>query len=216
MRDVEFIALQTLKVPGDFIPRVKELHRGEGRHYHVYDHALDVLLEAVFVQMETPWKKPREVVAAALFHDVVYVTGAKDNETRSAEVARDELECYGLATAMDLGYVEALIEATARHFEGGVRFTEEQSRFLDCDLTGLASPWAVFCDQNTRIDQEYLEASAPFWFGVTHEKLYARRAAWLRRVLERPHIFHSERGRKRYERSARDNIARILRERYEK
>jgi predicted metal-dependent HD superfamily phosphohydrolase len=220
MRDVEFIALQALKVPGDFIPLVKALYSnplyGEGRYYHVYNHALDVLLEVVFVHMEAPWKKVREVVAAALFHDVVYVTGAKDNEARSADVAREELECYGLATALDLEYVVQLIAVTAQHFEKGARFTTEQRRFLDCDLAGLAAPWTVFCDQNTRIDQEYLESSSPLWFGITHEKLYRRRAAWFEQVLKREYIFHSERGRKRYERLARENIARILRERYDR
>lgn len=219
MKRPEDLVTDALLLPDSFlVRRAREIYERNPRHYHTFDHARAVLWEAVVVHFCDPWIRPKEVLVAALFHDAVYYAGAPDddNEAMSAEVAREELECAGMESSLDIDHVMRLIHVTSEHFRKGAKFTEEEAKFLDCDIVGLAAPWVEFTKQNTRIDQEFMEASGKLWEGITTEKLYARRAAWLRRVLDLPYIFHSERGRKLYELSARDNIKRILEYRYEK
>lgn len=213
--DVEIVALGVLQVPKAFFSGLKTHYtQGPVRAYHTYEHAIDVLTEAIIVHFHTPWEKPREVLAAALYHDAIYVPGAKDNEDLSAELAVEELTEHGFEAELDLQHVARLIEVTALHFKKGEKFTEDEGRFLDCDIAGFGSPYEVFEARNGDIDTEFYAAAARSSGALTQEKLYGRRAAWLTNVLKHEFIFHSERGRALYEERARENIKRIIEERY--
>src|SRR5688500_16502778 len=81
-------------------------------------------------------QEPGEVYTAILFHDAVYVPGAKDNESRSAAWARHAIANYRLAANPDR--VAELINLTAQH--GKLEHAHgDAALFLDADLSILGS-----------------------------------------------------------------------------
>lgn len=155
------------------------------RAYHHLGHVVEVLGWFDWAAARAPWQRPAEVVAAVLFHDAVYVPGAKDNEARSAELARQALAAHRELAGLDAERVAALIEATARHGKlspGDV--DDEAARFLDCDLAIVAAPPARYQRYCAEIAEEYAALPA--------EAYRAGRAAFVRGLLARPRLFLSE------------------------
>ena len=58
------------------------------RAYHAFGHVLEVADRFIEVEGGPGWARPREVLAAVLFHDAVYEATRTDNEPRSAALAR--------------------------------------------------------------------------------------------------------------------------------
>ena len=155
------------------------------RAYHHLGHVVEVLGWFDWATARAPWQRPAEVVAAVLFHDAVYLPGAKDNEARSAELARQALAAHRELAGLDAERVAALIEATARHGKlspGDV--DDEAARFLDCDLAIVAAPPARYQRYCAEIAEEYAALPA--------EAYRAGRAAFVRGLLARPRLFLSE------------------------
>jgi predicted metal-dependent HD superfamily phosphohydrolase len=172
------------------------------RAYHHLGHVVDVLGWfdwAQAGQAGQAWQRPGEVCAAVLFHDAVYVAGARDNELRSAEQARRAIEDHDELRGLDGARVSELIELTARHGKlspGDV--DAEAARFLDCDLAILASPrdrYRRYCDE---IADEYRAIPAGAY--------RAGRRAFVHGLLARPQLFLSESFRGELEAPARDNL----------
>jgi predicted metal-dependent HD superfamily phosphohydrolase len=81
--------------------------------YHNYNHALETY-KMVHVYGEEEKVKPRELFlleVASLFHDIVYVYKRRDNENKSAKIARETLMGLGFNTK-DILLVEQLILST--------------------------------------------------------------------------------------------------------
>lgn len=183
---------------------VEKQHEVGRRFYHTFSHAMDVVTQVIATHFEDPFTYQREALAAALWHDSVYIVGAKDNEYASAEMAVLELG----DTDLNLPWVRELIRATAKHFkfeEGEVNPATDLAKFLDCDIAGFGMPWAKFKRQNDAIHEELLLVTP----GVEAD---AGRRAFLEMMLRKEHIFYSHRGRARYEKTARSNIEVYLRE----
>src|SRR5262245_25290518 len=83
-------------IPAPLWREVDAAYATPGRAYHTIAHVREVLrrCEDVAALGGPGWQHPDEVLLAALFHDAVYVPGAKDNEARSAELARDAAARY--------------------------------------------------------------------------------------------------------------------------
>ena len=82
------------------------------RAYHSFAHVQEVLRHLSTVPT---WTNPTDVYLAALFHDAVYVAGRKDNETKSAELARAAIETFLPTARLDVARIVTLIELTAKH-----------------------------------------------------------------------------------------------------
>ena len=168
------------------------------RAYHHLGHIGEALSWFEWAQARQAWRQPGEVCAAVLFHDAVYVAGARDNEQRSAEQARRAIAAYEELRGLDAARVVELIELTARH--GKLLFGEvdgEAARFLDCDLAILASPgqrYRRYCDE---IAEEYRAIPA--------EAYRAGRRAFVHGMLARPRLFLSD-DFLELEAAARDNL----------
>ncbi|BCG88736.1 hypothetical protein MesoLj113c_48460 [Mesorhizobium sp. 113-3-9] len=177
------------------------LYRAEDRHYHNLAH-IEAML-ALAGDYRASLHDPEAVEAAIWFHDAIYDSRAKDNEARSAALAEKKLA--GSTDAGRLNRISAMILATATHqlplFDNAAA-TRDASLFLDMDLSILGSAPNAFDAYERAVRREYGWVEEPMW--------RAGRAAVLKDFLARPHIFHTQEFRQRFEPQARLNMARSL------
>lgn len=177
------------------------LYGAPGRHYHDIGH-VKALLELAR-QFRPALSDPQAVEAAIWFHDAIYDSRAKDNEARSAELARRKLATR--ASSERVARVAAMIEATADHrvpaFDDPA-IRRDAALFLDMDLHILGAEPAAFDAYERAVRREYDWVSDAAW--------RAGRSAVLKSFLGRRNIFHTAEFRSRFERLARANLARSL------
>jgi len=173
---------------------------GDGaRHYHTLGHVHALL--ALATQHRALLSDVEAVEAAIWFHDAVYDSRAKDNEARSA--ARERLA--GRADAARIERIAAMIEATATHQVpplADAAALRDASLFLDMDLSILGAAPDAFDAYEQAVRREYGWVDEAAW--------RTGRATVLRHFLDQRHVFHTGEFRERYERQARQNMARSL------
>ncbi|RWQ36992.1 MAG: hypothetical protein EOS21_23090 [Mesorhizobium sp.] len=177
------------------------LYRAEGRHYHSLAH-IEAML-ALAGHYRASLHDPEAVEAAIWFHDAIYDSRAKDNEAKSAALAEKKLS--GRTDAQRLGRITAMIIATATHelpHFGDENAVRDAALFLDMDLAILGATPNAFDAYEQAVRREYGWVEEPMW--------RAGRSAVLKSFLARPHIFHTEEFRQRFEPQARQNMARSL------
>ena len=176
-------------------------YRAEDRHYHNLTH-IEAML-ALAGDYRALLDDPEAVEAAIWFHDAIYDSKAKDNEARSAALAETKL--VGRTDPGRLGRISVMILATATHqlprFDDAAA-THDASLFLDMDLSILGAAPDAFDAYERAVRREYGWVEEPMW--------RAGRGAVLKDFLARPHIFHTEEFRQRFEPQARLNMARSL------
>lgn len=187
---------------------LREAYASPPRAYHHFGHVVETLAHHRSVADGPGWHAPRETRLALLYHDAIYVPGRKDNEARSADLARDHLRRWPPDEAVDVERIAALILLTARH--GGLRRGdfpgspegEDTRRFLDCDMAILGAPSDAFAAYDRAIAEEY--RAVPRW-------LYRRkRRAFFRMLLDSERIFLSDFFHDRFEARARRNLETVL------
>ncbi|MBZ9758696.1 hypothetical protein LB524_25745 [Mesorhizobium sp. ESP6-5] len=177
------------------------LYKAGDRHYHNLAH-IEAML-GLAGDYRTLLDDPEAVEAAIWFHDAVYDSRAKDNEAQSAALAEQKLA--GRIDAGRLSRVSAMILATATHqvpLFDDVAATRDASLFLDMDLSILGAAPDAFDAYERAVRHEYGWVEEPMW--------RAGRGAVLKSFLARPHIFHTQEFRQRFEPQARRNMARSL------
>jgi predicted metal-dependent HD superfamily phosphohydrolase len=164
------------------------------RAYHNATHITEVLGWFDLVADDVGWQSPRDVYDAILFHDVIYDALAKDNETRSADLA--------LAHGCSPRTAE-LIALTALHGKlTRAELDQDAALFLDCDTAILGAAPDAFDAYDRGIAIEY--ASVP-------PDLYRQgRGAFLRMMRERPRLFLTDYFHIRLDGAARANLQRAL------
>ena len=171
------------------IRRYAEPHRV----FHTTAHLADVLKVLREFQAED------RLSLAAWFHDAIYVPGARDNESRSAQLARDSLRACKLSQA-DTVFVEEAVLATASH----VAQRPEFAPLLDADLSILGAPAVQYANYCAAIRREYA--------ALSDEDFGKGRRAFLQGILKRDAIFGTPEGISRFEANARRNLAAELRD----
>jgi predicted metal-dependent HD superfamily phosphohydrolase len=177
------------------------LYRQPGRHYHGLAH-VEALL-SLLGEQRADLADPEAVEAAVWFHDAIYDSRRSDNEARSAALAAEKLASR--VEPARLSRIVAMIEATATHALpdlGDGAAERDAALFLDMDLSILGAPKSAFDSYQAAVRREYAWVDDKAW--------RSGRAAVLRKFLARPHIFHTETFRKRFEAGARKNIQRAL------
>lgn len=171
--------------------RYNELHR----RYHTAAHINHCLSQ---LDLARAWIAAPDTAEMALwFHDAIYDPRATDNELKSAELFR---QCTrDVASRSFRDDVFRLIMAT-RHGEPPTR--EDEKWVVDVDLSGFGAPRDVFERESNAVRQEFAHLSdAQFVPG---------QCRFLASLLDRPRIYATDFFRERYERGARENIARQL------
>ncbi|RUW23823.1 hypothetical protein [Mesorhizobium sp. M1E.F.Ca.ET.041.01.1.1] len=177
------------------------LYQAGDRHYHDLAHVEAML--ALAEECRRLLHDPDAVEAAIWFHDAIYDSRAKDNETKSAVLAEQKLS--GRISSERLSRIVAMIDATATHQLPRLddeKATSDAALFLDMDLAILGAEPGAFDAYEKAVRREYGWVEEPMW--------RAGRAAVLKSFLARPHIFHTELFRRRFEAQARKNLARSL------
>jgi predicted metal-dependent HD superfamily phosphohydrolase len=174
------------------------------RAYHDFGHVLEVLAHFDTVAAGPGWMQPDEVFLAICYHDAIYEAGRRDNEVRSAMLAREAIARWLPAHGIDADRVALLIEATARH--GRLEPDEvdrEAALFLDCDMAILGSAHDRFDAYDAGIAREY-RGKAPGWL------FQFNRRRFLKGLLEGPRIFLSSFFLERLDAAARATLRRAV------
>ena len=180
---------EVLRAGRDLLRRYAEPHR----RYHDLRH-LGEVLEALRALVDGG-HVPGPVVLAACWHDAVYDPEAADNEQRSALAAATVLRRLGVAPA-DVAEVVRLVLLTVGHDpEPGDR---HGALLCDADLAVLAAAPDRYGAYAADVRAEY---------GHLDEATFrAGRASVLRTLLDRPRLFTTEQGHRRWDAPARRNL----------
>ena len=163
------------------------------RAYHTAAHIADVLRWYDAVADDIGWDDPVAVYLAVLFHDVIYDPLGKDNEARSAVLAR-ELAGAGPRTC-------ELIELTAKH--GSIDSADHDAAlFLDSDTAILGASPDAFDAYDAAIAVEYK--------AVPEAAYRAGRRAFLEKMSTKPRIFLTDYFHDRLDAPARSNLSRAI------
>jgi predicted metal-dependent HD superfamily phosphohydrolase len=157
------------------------------RRYHGLTHltaCLDLLDEVGNLADD-----PHLAGLALWFHDAIYEVGATDNEARSAALADGLLKSLGLANAKCATVARTILATDHRTLPQ----IADARLVCDIDLSILGSRPAEY-DRYARD----IEAEA----GLPPREFRQRRADFLRGMLARPRLFHTEPLRTRFEASA--------------
>lgn len=195
-------------LPGEQRAALEAAYAVPARAYHSFAHVQEVLGHYADVQAGPGWAQPAEAWLAVLYHDAVYVPGRRDNELRSAQLAREHIQRWLPGSTVRCGRVTELIELTARH--GSVDAEEltgdgalDAMHFLDCDMAILGAPASEF--------REYDRAIASEYQGVVPAALFRfNRRRFLASILRRDRIFLSDFFHERYDSKARENLRAAL------
>ena len=181
---------------GPLLETVLQAYQEPHRVYHGVDHLRDCLAQ---LDGAPARGAERDLAEAALwFHDIVYVPGAADNESRSADRASAALLAGGV------------VPAAAREIARLVRLTDHTMAALDpvgalvcdVDLSILGRTPAEFAEYERRIRAEYRH--------VPDFRYRLGRRRVLTGLLDRQPLYRSAHFRDRYEAQARRNLAHAL------
>ena len=176
--------------------RLYRAYGGRDRSYHDRRHVVDVVQRVTRMGRTLPNRTQTALLAAAWYHDVVYVTTRHDNEERSAGDLAKAMRRCGL-DRRTIAVAVRLVLATKRHTPSDLA----EKVLVDADLATLSSSPARYAEYAADIRREY---------GWVPEAAYRDgRAAVLSTFLSRPVIYHTRRMRRR-EAAARANIEREI------
>lgn len=161
-----------------------------GRHYHTLRH-IEQMLTALD-EVKEACTDPEAIRLAIFYHDIVYNAQRKDNEARSAVIARKRLAMLGFKR---IGKVVALILATQKHEKSEDRDT---NYLLDIDLNILGAAWPQYLDYAQQVREEYI---------IYPDELYKPgRVQVLRHFLSAARIFKTDYFYNKLEARARGNL----------
>ena len=166
------------------------------RKYHTPQHLEECL--TLFEAVQHAPDRPAEVEMALWFHDAIYELRGTDNETASADWAREELRIASVASEI-ADRIHALILIT-KH--SGVPQTRDEQVLVDVDLAILGAAPARFAEYELQIREEYSHVPG-FLFRM-------KRRAILKSFLDRLAIYSTPLLREQLEARARSNLARAI------
>lgn len=130
-------ALDRLGLPDEMRALIIAHHSEPHRHYHTLRH-IDIMLGALPVDHGAA----REMMAATLFHDIIYDPKRSDNEERSMEAFEAAVGRFPKSASLDRRLVSSMILATKGHLfrNGGIPEDEAINILLKADLSILWHP----------------------------------------------------------------------------
>ncbi|MEP7101606.1 MAG: N-methyl-D-aspartate receptor NMDAR2C subunit [Burkholderiales bacterium] len=182
-------------IPPALRARLEAMYGEPQRHYHSLTH-IEALL-AWLAHWRALAHAPRLIEAAIWFHDAVYDTHRDDNESRSAELARDELRALAWAEA-DVARVVTMVRATQHH--AASLSDADTLLFLDLDLSVLAQRAEVYGAYSAAVRAEFAWVDAP--------RYRAGRMRVLQSFMTRDAIYRTPALHAAWESAARANLAR--------
>ena len=177
---------------------LSKMYGEEWRRYHTFMH-----LDRMVTEFDTVRGKlthPELVLFAIFLHDIIYVVGRKDNEIKSARVAKEWLRIMG-ADALTIRRVVRLITVATKHPKSPkARLTNDEKFMSDFDLYGFSLSWDTVLGQTRDVRREFAVFS--------DDEFRNGQAAFVSRLMN-GRVYHTEHYR-RYEVKAKENMLMIL------
>ena len=178
--------------------RILKKYSERGRYYHNLHHIWAML--RLCTQCKDELKDPDTVRFSIWFHDLVYKSTNKDNEYKSAVLAKKMLESFS-CTSEEIQKVYDFIMSTKNH-QILDSSNSDNAYLLDFDLSILGKPWKEYQNYTQQIRKEYK---------IYPNFLYNRgRKKVLRSFLNRDSLYFTEKYRTLYEAQARENVKREI------
>ncbi|MEL6356389.1 MAG: hypothetical protein AAFQ37_05575 [Bacteroidota bacterium] len=137
---------------------ITKAYTASGRYYHNLNH-----LSNMFFGLDNYPNQIAQYTCLALtifYHDIIYNPLRKDNERRSAELAKTRLLNAGLAPA-EVQIIYNYILATQHHLNPS--HDADLSLLLDLDLAILGAPRDQYAEYAQQIRREYWMYPRPFY-----------------------------------------------------
>ncbi|MCC7531468.1 MAG: type III pantothenate kinase [Candidatus Melainabacteria bacterium] len=176
--------------------KLESLYSERGRYYHNLKHIAKTL---ALLDRFSGGSASVLLRLAAFYHDAIYDVKAKDNEERSALLAKEDLASLGLPDCLAED-VAALIVATRGHRPLAGRLAKDSRLFLDADLAILASSASEYGRYAADIALEY------DW--MEPEAYRKGRAHVLKKFLDRKQLFYTPSVRAELQKKAVANMER--------
>ena len=176
----------------DYWKEIEKSYSLKSRKYHNLVHLENMILELENVKDKI---SDYDVLLFSIFyHDIIYKATSKDNEEKSAELAKTRLEKLDISSDKILKIYNQIL-ATKSHSKSE---DSDTNFLLDSDLAILGKDWETYENYTQQIRKEY---------SIYPDFLYNRgRKKVLIHFLEFDEIFKTDNFKEKYERMARENI----------
>lgn len=200
---VRSVALR-IGIPAEQVDSMLDSYRL--RAYHNANHLYQMLVD--YDRLPEPIKASSSdaTILAILFHDLVYHTNADwydSNERSSITKMYSIMKDVPTCSAATLKRAGLMIAATKTHVVPAYCDQNEVGVFLDLDMDILSKPYEQVLEYDVGIINEFVDEDST-------DEFMARRAEFLQQLLDRK-IYHVM---TKWEDKAKENIARLLAERY--
>jgi predicted metal-dependent HD superfamily phosphohydrolase len=192
MNNVEFKKI-FYELFGEFVKNPKKVdqlyndvikrYTAKGRHYHDINHIYGMC--DLWVQYQDKMLRPKFILFAIIYHDIIYKVTKSDNEEESAEYFHTlALKSHFSLKPNEIVYIKDLIKYTKHDCFFDLRLHKDAQFLLDFDLYGLSSPEETYNQNSLNIRKEY--------------KLYSNflynkgRADFLQKFLKKEKIYLTE------------------------
>lgn len=167
-----------------------------GRKYHNLNHLSELF--TFFDIYTNQLRNPIEVAFAIFYHDIIYNIWSKNNELKSAELAKARLSNEAIESS-SIDRIYNLIMVTKDHQP---KENSDESWIVDFDLGILGQNWETYNKYRLQIREEY--ASVP-------EFMYKKgRKKVLNYFLNQPKIYQTKAFEDLFELNARENLKKEL------
>ena len=169
------------------------------RYYHTQQHLKECMV--LLDKFEDKFIKPAEVKLALYFHDIVYDPKSNTNEIESSAHAVNFLRSINAPVSLQQR-IHDLVMMTVNHTPPARDY--DAYLMIDIDLAILGSEPDRFKEYQSQIRKEFKHVDR-------HEFIQARNE-FLKKFLDYDTIFHTPYFRGHYERSAKENITKLIQE----
>jgi len=180
----------------DYWKEIEKSYSQKSRKYHNLIHLENMILE--LEEVNDKISDCDSLHFSIFYHDIIYKATSKDNEEKSAEIAKIRLEKLNIPQEK-ITRIYNQILATKSH-----RKSEDSDTnfLLDADLAILGQDWKIYENYTQQIRKEY-SIYPDFMYKPGRKKV-------LIHFLEFEEIFKTDYFKGKYEEKARENIQREL------
>ncbi|MCB9187991.1 MAG: hypothetical protein H6599_01790 [Flavobacteriales bacterium] len=177
---------------------INSCYNEKSRHYHDLSH-IENMVSLTFDNRDQI--KNFDILLFSIFyHDIIYKAIRKDNEEKSAELAKDRLKLLGVPHD-DIKKCWNQIIFTKAH---STSLDSDTNFLLDFDLAVLGGEWTEYMRYSIGVREEYK---------IYPDLLYKPgRRKVLEHFLEMKNIYKSDLFRSKFEKKAKENLSRELEE----
>ena len=175
---------------------------GADRFYHSLNHIYTMLCNLYNLRKEEFFDEP-DLVLAIIYHDVIYTSGALDNELQSTRLLQEHTK--GSNELKLITDVTRLILATTDHkptIAPDDPLAIQEKTIIDLDLMPLGVSWEAFMVGRENVRKEYPQ--------YDDETFAARSKAFFSKFLERDRIYYTDQVFETYEAQARENLSKFV------